>query len=273
VALFRYDNKNVVITGAATGMGAETTEMLLAMGATVYAIDVAGVDRPVHKYVKCDLGDPASIIAASAQLPDRVDVLMNCAGIPGKTRFSDEQVLKVNFLGLRMLTETLMPRIPGGGSVVHIASIAGGRWFEHVPQLVELVGSADFASGAKWVTAQSTLPNDAYSFSKEAVQFYTMVRSVTSIKAGVRMNSICPGVTDTKIMPDFRQAMGDWAIDMTADVGIGRLAEPREMAGAMIFLGSDEASYVNGTNLVIDGGFSAAAATGQVDFAKYMPKG
>jgi NAD(P)-dependent dehydrogenase (short-subunit alcohol dehydrogenase family) len=270
MAPFRYDGKHVVITGASTGMGAETTSMLLDAGAKVYAIDIAGVNQPVQKYVRCDLGDPSSITGAVGELPDRVDVVMNCAGIPGKTRFSDLQVLQVNFLGLRMLTEALLPRIPRGGAVVHIASIAGGRWFEHVPQIAELVATPDFAAGSAWVEA-NTLPNDAYSFSKELVQFYTMVRSVTSIKDGVRMNSICPGVTDTKIMPDFRQAMGDWAIDMTADVGIGRLAEPREMAPGMIFLGSDEASYVNGLNMVIDGGFSAAAATGQVDFSKYMP--
>ena len=65
--------------------------------------------------------------------------------------------------------------------------------------------------------------------------------------------------------------VADWAINMSADVGIGRLTEPREMAPAMIFLDSDEASYVNGINMIVDGGFSAAAATGQVDFAKYMP--
>ena len=58
---------------------------------------------------------------------------------------------------------------------------------------------------------------------------------------------------------------------MTADVGIGRLASPDEMAPAMIFLGSSRAaSYINGINIVIDGGFSAAAATGQVDYAKYL---
>ena len=111
---------------------------------------------------------------------------------------------------------------------------------------------------------------DGYSFSKQVVQVYTMARSVSAIKQGVRVNSICPGVTDTKIMPDFREAMGDKAIDMTADVGIGRLADPAEMAPAMIFLGSDEASYVVGVNLIIDGGFTAAATTGQVDFAKYL---
>ena len=181
MAPFRYDNKKVVITGASTGMGTETVSMLLDAGADVYDIDIAGVDQAVTRYVRCDLGDPASITAATADLPSRVDVLMNCAGIPGKTRFTDLQVLQVNFLGLRMLTEAIMPRMPKGSAVVHIASIAGGRWFEHVPQIVELASTPDFASGTAWVEA-NTLPNDAYSFSKELVQFYTMVRSVTSIK-------------------------------------------------------------------------------------------
>jgi NAD(P)-dependent dehydrogenase (short-subunit alcohol dehydrogenase family) len=270
MALFRYDGKQVVITGAATGMGYETTRLLLDAGATVTALDVVDVSLPDVAFVRTDLGDPAAIDAAVSQLPSQVDVLMNCAGIPGGTKFSPLDVMKVNFLGLRHLTESLIPRIPSGGAVVHIASIAGGNWFSHVAELGELLGTTDFADGTAWVEAHAELVADGYFFSKEAVQFYTMYRSVSTIKDGVRVNSICPGVTDTKIMPDFRQSMGDQAINMTADVGIGRLATADEMAPAMIFLGSDEAGYVNGVNLIVDGGFSAAAATGQVDYAKYF---
>jgi NAD(P)-dependent dehydrogenase (short-subunit alcohol dehydrogenase family) len=270
MALFRYDGKQVVITGAATGMGYETTRLLVDAGAVVTALDIAEVHLPGVTYVATDLGDPASIDAAIATLPARVDVLMNCAGIPGGTRFSPAQVMKVNFLGLRHLTESVIGRIPSGGAVVHIASIAGGNWFSHVAELNELMATTNFDAGAAWVDAHSELVADGYFFSKEAVQFYTMFRSVSAIKDGVRVNSICPGVTDTKIMPDFRQAMGDNMIEMTADVGIGRLATADEMAPAMIFLGSTEAGYVNGVNLVVDGGFSAAAATGQVDYAKYI---
>lgn len=265
---FRYDGKTVVITGAATGMGNETARLLLDAGAEVHALDILEVALPVASSTIVDLGDPASIDAAVAALPQQVDVLMNCAGIPGGTRFSTLEVMAVNFLGLRQLTESLLPRIPRGGSVVHIASIAGGQWFTHVPQLVELLATPGFAEGLAWCEGQTELLGDGYFFSKEAVQFYTMARSVLTIKDGVRMNSICPGVTDTKIMPDFRQAMGENMIELTAQSGIGRLAEAAEMAPAMVFLGSEAAaSYVNGVNLVIDGGFSAAAATGQVDFS------
>jgi NAD(P)-dependent dehydrogenase (short-subunit alcohol dehydrogenase family) len=270
MALLRYDGKQVVITGAATGMGYETVRLLVDAGAAVTALDIAEVALPGVTYLPTDLGDPASIDAALDRLPAAIDVLMNCAGIPGGTRFSATQVMQVNFLGLRHLTEKLLARINPGGAVVHIASIAGGQWFSHVPQLWELITTPSFGDGVTWCENQAELVGDGYSFSKEALQFYTMARSVAAIKQAVRMNSICPGVTDTKIMPDFRQAMGDAAINMTADVGIGRLAAPVEMAPAMLFLGSDQASYVNGVNLVIDGGFTAAMATGQVDFAQYL---
>jgi NAD(P)-dependent dehydrogenase (short-subunit alcohol dehydrogenase family) len=265
MALFSYDGKQVVIT--------ERPRVYMRPPGCCSAPATVGARRaevslPGVTYIRTDLGDPASIDAAVAQLPAKVDVLMNCAGIPGGTKFSPLDVMKVNFLGLRHLTESVIPRIPAGGSVVHIASIAGGNWFSHVAEIGELLGTTGFTDGSAWVQGHSDIVGDGYSFSKEAVQF-PMFRSVRP-SDGVRVNSICPGVTDTKIMPDFRQAMGDKAINMTADVGIGRLATPDEMAPAMIFLGSDEAVYVNGVNLIVDGGFSAAAATGQVDFAKYL---
>jgi NAD(P)-dependent dehydrogenase (short-subunit alcohol dehydrogenase family) len=271
MALLDYNGKNVLITGAATGMGFETTRLLLDAGASVTAIDVAEVNLPDVTFVRTDLGDPAAIDAAVAQLPATVDVLMNCAGIPGGTRFSPVEVMKVNFLGLRHLTESVIGRIPEGGAIVHIASIAGSGWFNHTAELGELLATTGFAEGQAWCEAQAELIGDGYFFSKEAVQYYTLSRSVAAIKQGVRVNSICPGVTDTKIMPDFRQSMGDNAINMTADVGIGRLATPDEMAPAMLFLGdSASAGYINGVNLIVDGGFSAAAASNQVDYAKYF---
>jgi NAD(P)-dependent dehydrogenase (short-subunit alcohol dehydrogenase family) len=270
MALFRYDGKQVVITGAATGMGNETARLLVDAGANVTALDIADVDVADVHSVRADLGDESSIDEAIRSLPDRVDVLMNCAGIPGGTRFTPLQVMKVNFLGLRKLTESLLPRMPAGGAVVHIASIAGGRWHEHTAEIAELLGTQSFDDGAQWCEQRADVVGDGYAFSKEVVQFYTMARSVPAIKQGVRINSICPGVTDTKIMPDFRQAMGDAAINMTADVGIGRLATADEMAPAMLFLGSSEAGYVNGVNLIIDGGFTAAMTTGQIDFSKYF---
>jgi len=267
---FDYTGRIVLITGAATGMGAETAALLVDAGAEVHALDIAEVTSPVAGSQRVDLGDPKSIDSVLDALPERIDAVMNCAGIPGGTRFDARTVMRVNFLGLRHLTEAIFDRIPSGGSVTSIASLAGGGWTNHVAELTELLATGDFRAAEAWLDGRDDLIGDGYGFSKECVQYWTMWRSVTAIKSGVRINSICPGVTDTAIMADFRQAMGDNAIEMTAEAGIGRLATADEMAPAMAFLGSEgAASYVNGVNLDIDGGFMAAMTTGQVDFAKY----
>ena len=267
---FDYTGRIVLITGAATGMGAETAALLVDAGAEVHALDIAEVTGPVAGSQRVDLGDPKSIDGVLDALPERIDAVMNCAGIPGGTRFDARTVMRVNFLGLRHLTEAIFDRIPSGGSVTSIASLAGGGWTNHVAELTELLATGDFRAAEAWLDGRDDLIGDGYGFSKECVQYWTMWRSVTAIKSGVRINSICPGVTDTAIMADFRQAMGDNAIKMTAEAGIGRLATADEMAPAMAFLGSEgAASYVNGVNLDIDGGFMAAMTTGQVDFAKY----
>ena len=267
---FDYTGRIVLVTGAATGMGAETAALLVEAGAEVHALDIAEVTGPVAGSQRVDLGDSTSIDGVLDALPERIDAVMNCAGIPGGTRFDARTVMRVNFLGLRHLTEAIFDRIPSGGSVTSIASLAGGGWTNHVAELTELLATGDFRAAEAWLDGRDDLIGDGYGFSKECVQYWTMWRSVTAIKSGVRINSICPGVTDTAIMADFRQAMGDNAIEMTAEAGIGRLATADEMAPAMAFLGSvGAASYVNGVNLDIDGGFMAAMTTGQVDFAKY----
>ncbi len=268
--LLDFTSQTVVITGAASGMGYETTRLLLDAGAQVHALDVVDVHLPVASSHRCDLGDPEAIDATVAALPSSIDVLINCAGIPNGTHWSGLDIMKVNFLGLRHLTEALIERVVPGGAVTNVASIAGNGWPAHAAELTELMAT-DFPSGEEWCRAHEELVADGYFFSKEAVRYYTLWRSVRSVKTGVRMNSISPGVTDTKIMVDFRVSMGDAAIDMTAQEGIGRLAQPDEMAPAILFLSHrGAASYINGSNLIIDGGFSAAMDTGQVDFGKYF---
>lgn len=269
--LLDFTGMTVVVTGAATGMGNETTRLLLDAGAEVHALDIAPVELEVTAAHQCDLGDPAAIERAVDDLPPSVDVLMNCAGIPNGAHWTPTQIMSVNFFGLRHLTEALVDRIPAGGAITNIASIAGNGWASHAAELTELMATADVTAGLAWCEGKDELVGDGYFFSKEAVQFFTMWRSAQTIKSGVRMNAICPGVTDTKIMADFRAGMGDAAIDMAADAGIGRLAEAGEMAPAMLFLSHPgSASYISGVNLIIDGGFTAALSTGQVDISQYL---
>ena len=157
MGIFRYDGKQVVITGAATGMGYETTRLLLDAGAEVTALDIAEVHLPGVRHIRTDLGDPASVDAAVAQLPERVDVLMNCAGIPGGTRWTAAEVMAVNVFGLRKLTESVLPRMTEGGAVVHIASIAGGMWHANVAKIFELLATTGYDDGAAWCAENAEL--------------------------------------------------------------------------------------------------------------------
>ena len=83
----------------------------------------------------------------------------------------------------------------------------------------------------------------------------------------MRTNSVCPTAIDTPLLADFRATMGEKLIDWTIGQATGTVMTPREVATALAFLGSDAASYVNGDDLVADGGFNAAMTTGQVDFS------
>jgi len=252
-----------VVTGAASGIGAAVVDMLIAANATVHTLDIAPVASAVQQAVQCDLGDEASIDVALELLPSQVDMVLNCAGVPNGGRFTPDQVMAINWLGLRHLTEQLLPRIPAGGSVTHVASTAGRAWADNIDHHAQLMAAETFDQGAAWVQDHGDVIGDGYSFSKQAVQYYTMWRSLqTREQLDIRMNSVCPGVTNTQLVDDFRRGVGDDVIDRALEVA-GRFAEPAEMAPAMIFLADQRtASYVNGINLNVDRGTGAAHLLG-----------
>ncbi len=152
--LLDFSGRTVVVTGAASGMGNETARLLLDAGAEVHAIDVAPVELDVAAAHRCDLSDPAAIDATVADLPARADVLMNCAGIPNGGHWTPLQIMQMNILGLRHVTDALIDRIPSGGSVTNVASIAGNTWTGHVAELTELLETSDFAAGTVWCEHQ-----------------------------------------------------------------------------------------------------------------------
>jgi len=253
----------VVVTGAASGIGAALVDSLLVAEATVHTLDVASVDTPVAQAVQCDLGDRASIDVATELLPAKIDMLFNCAGVPNGGRFTPQQVMAINWLGLRHVTEALLERIPAGGSITHVASTAGRAWADNAEHHHALMRASDFAEGETWVHANADVVGDGYSFSKQAVQYYTMWRGLqVRQEHDVRMNSLCPGVTNTQLSEDFRKGVGDDIIDRAILVA-GRQAEPAEMTGALLFLADQRtASYVNAINLNVDRGTGAAHQLG-----------
>jgi NAD(P)-dependent dehydrogenase (short-subunit alcohol dehydrogenase family) len=119
-----YEGKTVVITGAASGMGAAAAGLLVDLGAAVYALDISEVSASVKQFIKTDMKDKASVDDAVTQIPAEIYGLFNCAGVPSPP-FSALDTMMINFVGLRLLTESLLPRISNGGAVASVSSTAG----------------------------------------------------------------------------------------------------------------------------------------------------
>ena len=264
MAAFRYDGQRAVITGASSGMGAATAAMLVDAGAEVHALDVREVSVPGVKAYQADVGDPAAVRDALGAVGAPVHKLFNVAGVP-QTQ-APERVFQVNFLGLREVTEQTLALMPDGGAVVSVASLAGMGWADHLAAINEVLDTPDLAAGEAWAAGHLADLGDPYFFSKECVIVYTMRRAPTLVRERtIRVNCISPGPVDSPMMVDFRAVLSSATIDWTAAQANGRLGRPEEMAPPLVFLNSDEASYLAGHNLVVDAGFTAAMTTGQVN--------
>jgi NAD(P)-dependent dehydrogenase (short-subunit alcohol dehydrogenase family) len=251
----RLDGKVCVITGAGGGMGREAALLFSAEGARVCVADVDGdaAERTAAEArdafaFPADVADEGSVRRMFEQTAERyggIDVLYNNAGISPADDASIletgldawDRVQAVNARGVYLCCKHGIPYLleRGGGSVVNVASF------------VALVGAA---------TSQIS-----YTASKGAVLSLSRELAVQFARQGVRVNALCPGPVET---PLLLRIFGD---DPAAyerrrvHLPMGRLAKPREIVNAALFLASDESSYVNGATVVVDGGLTAAYVT------------
>jgi NAD(P)-dependent dehydrogenase (short-subunit alcohol dehydrogenase family) len=264
--IINYENKTVVVSGAATGVGAALIDRLRAAHAEqIIALDIKPCNGPIDQFILADLSDPVAIGDAIHRLPESIDVLFNNAGVAATLPLP--VVMGVNVLAPRRLIAGLNQRMPPGSAVVNTASTAGGGFMERMEQILELLAIDDWRQCLDWVAAHPGLTQNPYGFSKECAQVLTLVQAAPLAKRGIRINSVCPGLIDTPLIADFQTSMGAPILDWMTSQSGGRKATPGEIADALAFLGSDAASYINGTNLLIDNGFSAAITTNQIDYS------
>lgn len=250
-------NKTLLVTGVASGIGAEVARLARFHGATVIGIDRQPVNMTLHGFHQADLGDPASIDALVAQLPERIDALANIAGVPGTAPV--DVVAKVNYLGLRHLSQALLPRIVPGGSIINIASILGAEWPQRLDLHKQLAATGSYAAGSDWLAAHPVPQDTCYQYFKEALIVWTLLRSRDWFADhSVRVNSVAPGPVFTPILGDFVTMLGPERVQ--ADAGkMKRPAYADEVAEAVVFLASDAARWINGVNLPVDGGLAATS--------------
>lgn len=247
--------KTIVITGASSGIGAETARLARFQGAHVIGLDRNDPMISLDGFVKIDMGDTASIDAAVAALPGRIDALVNAAGVSGMA--DKDLVARVNYLGLRHLTEALLPKLAKGGAVVNISSILGAEWPKRLDAHKALAATKTFAEGAAWLAKNPVPQETCYQFFKEALIVWTKKRGYEMfMQDDIRMNSVAPGPVFTPILGEFVQMLGEERVAADA-ANIKRPAIADEIAPPILFLCSDAARWVAGINLPVDGGIDA----------------
>jgi NAD(P)-dependent dehydrogenase (short-subunit alcohol dehydrogenase family) len=256
---FDYAGKHVVITGCYSGIGRAAAKLLIEAGARVHGLDWRECDLPLAAFTRVDMREQASIDRAQGEIAGPVDALFNCAGLA--PMHPALEVMKVNFIGMRHLSNGLLDRMPAGSGIVTVGSNGGAGWRQNLPRLRELVATGSFEAAVQWCEQNPEPQTNPYGFSKEAIAVWTMRHSATTIARGVRLNCTSPGSVQTPMLEEIEKVTPRERIDVVSQP-IGRRSEPEEQAWVLLMLGSQKASYINGVDLPVDGGFIATRLTG-----------
>jgi NAD(P)-dependent dehydrogenase (short-subunit alcohol dehydrogenase family) len=250
-----YQHKRVIVTGCSSGIGEATARVLVKLGAEVIGIDRKPPQPAMTAFEQLDLGHPDSISAAATRIGGRVDALFNCAGVPPMV--PPIEVLKVNFLGTRLLTQQVVNLMPPGSAIVNTSSDNGNAWRKRLPLLLDFLAKDTFDGGLAWYEEHQDEAGHPYVLGKEALNVWTMHQSQHLIHQGIRINAVSPGAVQTPMLEQIENAFSREVIEVT-ERPIGRRSTPDEQAWPLVFLNSDSASYINGADLPVDGGYWAS---------------
>jgi NAD(P)-dependent dehydrogenase (short-subunit alcohol dehydrogenase family) len=252
----RFLGQTVLVTGAAAGLGRSISEAFCNEGATVYGFDVdtanlatASLQMPAFNSVHADVSDVQQVVQGISRVlheKGRIDVLVNNAGINMSKRISVletsdwERVMDVNLKSVYILTRAVWEtfRQQGSGSIVNVSSIMGQ------------VGGV----GAP-----------AYCSAKAGMIMLSRCLAKDGAPHGIRVNCVCPGYVDTPILDRVFARHTDPVAARAAVVArqpMGRFARPDEISQGVLFLASRDATYISGSELTIDGAFTATQIDG-----------
>ncbi|WP_280242688.1 SDR family oxidoreductase [Nocardia abscessus] len=249
----------VVVAGAGSGIGAATAAPFHERGDHVLAVDLRPNDTPAAQRETCDLRDASAIEALLDRIGPDWDALAYVAGVPGTAPAAD--VLKVNYLGMRLFTTGMLPLLRQGGAIVTVASVAALGWQQRIDDLAGLLTATDADAVERWQAAQDPA-YPVYSTSKQAaIIFAKRLAPAAWRKYGVRVNTVSPGPTQTPILTDFEASMGKEVLD-SVKATIGRHATVADIVPVIAFLAGPESRWINGQDIHVDGGFVAPMTVG-----------
>jgi NAD(P)-dependent dehydrogenase (short-subunit alcohol dehydrogenase family) len=247
----RFEGRAVLVSGAGSGIGRATAERFASEGAQVYCSDINldAVESTAHHIreaggtavaAKCDISDPvqaAATVAAVVEKFGKLDTLANVAGYGFFRRTTDttfeewSRMIAVNLTGTFLMCQAAIPHIlKTRGSIINTASVAG-------------VKSHPYSA--------------AYCASKGGIVLLTKALAVEYGRKEVRINCICPGGIETPLINEFKLPTGVSEAALVRISPLGRMGLPTEVAGTIAFLASDDATYINGAAIVVDGGMIA----------------
>ena len=263
--LFGFENKNVLVTGAGSGMGHAAARLLTELGANVYAtVRRKPMDFPVTKELHVNLDQKEELDELIKQLPQRLDALFICHGISNSLGNTNGMAVQItNFLSFQYLTEKLLPRVPENGSVTFISSNGGKEWRSHIGICQEIINAPTWEQTVHWFETHPKETAMGYTLAKECQHVYVMSKCQKPEFAGrrIRLNAIAPGLTKTGLSADFNAsitgdaAQGEAILErLYLGSWNGRWAAPEEMGYPMVAVGSRLFSYMSGQILYIDFG-------------------
>lgn len=249
--MFELKGKTAIVTGAASGIGAATAQRLRRAGAEVIVADISDARSMAAewgcRYRRTDVSDPADVAALceeALQTTGRLDIMVNNAAISSGHFLAEADFERshrfwaVNQMGVQMGIKEAAARMKPGSAIVNLSSITAARGF------------------ATW---------GEYAATKGAIIALTQTAAVEYGPAGIRVNCICPGIIDTPMaMAEAPDMVEKNAAVFTL---IGRIGRPEELAAAIHFLVSDDASYITGQTLLVDGGWSAGTSLTAIGLA------
>jgi NAD(P)-dependent dehydrogenase (short-subunit alcohol dehydrogenase family) len=244
----RLEGKVCVVTGTASGIGAESARLFAAEGARVAGIDLSAKGAEGELTIQADVSDEAEVAAAYKRIAAEfggIDVLMNNAGINPTDDVSVldteleawQRVQDVNLRSVFLCCKHGIPHLleGGGGSVINVASF------------VATMGAA--------------VSQISYTASKGAVLSLSRELGVEFAERGVRVNALCPGPVNTPLLKELFSKDPERAAKRLVHIPMGRFGEPEEIAKAALFLASDDSSFVTASTFLVDGGLSNAYLT------------
>ena len=242
----KLDGRLALVTGASRGIGEHCARSLAAQGARVAVAarsesDLARVagslpnDPVVLTSDLAESGAGAELAAAAVEALGGVDILVNNAGV-SEIKGQDEMVMRLNYHAPLETTKALIRQMSerGNGSVIHMSSVAGATGVAELP---------------------------TYGATKAALDSLTRSQAAQYGKHGVRVNAVAPGLIITEMWEEGRKTPG-LAEGLADHIALGRWGDPHEISSVVAFLASDDASYVTGQTIVVDGGFHGVTAWG-----------